>query len=52
MENFHPLVHFPLCNSVFFILCLDLAQYVVRVMSARAQADTLQGFYMQIALTF
>jgi len=30
--------------------CLDLAHYIVCVMSARAQSDKLPGFYMQIAL--
>jgi len=32
--------------------CLDLAQHVLCVMSARAQCDKLPEFYMQIALTF
>jgi hypothetical protein len=30
--------------------CLDLAQYVVCMMSATAQSDKLPGFYMHIAL--
>jgi len=32
------------------MMCLDLGQYVVHVMTARAQSDKLPGFYMQIAL--
>jgi hypothetical protein len=32
--------------------CLDLAQYVASLMSARAQSNKLPEFYMQIVLTF
>jgi len=34
------------------IMCLNLAQFVVHMMSTRAQSDKLPGFYMQIAITF
>jgi hypothetical protein len=32
------------------MICLDLAQYVVHLMSVRAQSDKLPEFYTQIAL--
>jgi hypothetical protein len=32
--------------------CIDLAQYVVCVMSARVHSDKLSAFYIQIALIF
>jgi len=34
------------------MICLDLVQYVVCMMSTRAQYNKLQGLYQKIALTF
>jgi len=38
--------------NAHFITCLDVAQYIVRVMSARARSDKLPGFHKQIVFTF
>jgi len=32
--------------------CLDLAQYVVNMMSPRVQSDKLPGFYIKLSLLF